>query len=339
MILVTGGSGFIGSHLARSLSKRGNGVRILDIIDFKERPREIEFYQGDVRDKKALERALQGVSVVYHTAALVPVTKAWDQIRDVNVGGTANLLNLCRKKSIKKFVYISSSAVYGMPESPVTLDSPLNPFETYGRTKLAAERLVEKYRKEGNSAIIVRPRTVLGNYRLGIFDILFEWVSENRNIYIIGRGDNLFQFVHVDDLVEATIMAAEKGRSGIFNIGTYRFGTLREDLVLFIKEVGSKSKVKSLPENFAIPALEILDKLHLSPLTSWHYLTYHRPFYFDISREMRVLGWKPRYSNKEMLVSTYEWYIKNRERRKDALNSPHHSRSKQKFLKVIKWFS
>lgn len=342
MILVTGGSGFIGSCLARELARRSQRVRVFDLVDFKERPKEIEFIKGDILHPKEIEKALKGVKTVYHAVALVPLSKAGSKFWQVNVKGTANLLKLCRKYKIPKFVYLSSSAVFGVSQCPITNDSPLKPVEPYGRSKLAAENLVKEYMREGKTTVIIRPRTALGNYRLGIFDILFEWIAENRNIYLIGQGKNLFQFIHTDDLSEAIIKAADLGKSDIFNIGTNHFDTLRKDLGEFIKRVSSKSKIKSLPASLAVPTLQVLDKLGLSPLAPWHYLTYHRPFYFDVSREMKMLDWKPKYSNVEMLVSSYRWYVNNQEKlRKVGQDkaSIHHSPVSQRILKVLKWIS
>ena len=342
MILVTGGSGFIGSVLVRTLFERGEQVRVFDIIDFKDRASGIEFVRGDIRKQEDIVRALDGVGTVYHNAALVPLAKAGQFFWDVNVTGTALLLDQCRKHNIKRFVHVSSSAVFGIPQCPITDKSPLRPVEIYGKAKLAGENLVKKYIADGYTATIIRPRTVLGNFRLGVFHILFEWISENKNIYIIGKGNNLFQFVHVDDLVDAMIKSAQWGKSGIFNIGTDRFTTLREDLASFIKEVGSISRVRSLPETIAISTLSVLDWLWLSPLAPWHYLTYCKPFYFDVSYEKEVLKWEPRYSNIEAFVVAYRWYIENKDRLNEEVGqdtSTHHTPPKQRILKLLKWLS
>lgn len=342
MILVTGGSGFIGSVLARTLVERGESVRVFDVIDFKDRPVGVEFVQGNIRNPADIARALDEVDTVYHNVALVPLSKAGQKFWDVNVTGTALLLDQCRKQKIKSFVHVSSSAIFGVPQCPITDKSPLHPVEIYGRAKLAGENLVKKYITDGYTATIIRPRTVVGNFRLGIFHILFEWISENKDIYIIGKGNNLFQFVHVDDLVDAMIKSAQRGKSGIFNIGTDRFSTLREDLTAFIQKIGSTSRVRSLPATLTILALSVLDWLRFSPLAPWHYLTYHKPFYFDVSHEQETLQWQPRYSNMEAFVTAYNWYSANKDRLIEEIEweaSNHHTPPKQKILKLLKWLS
>lgn len=338
MILVTGGSGFIGSTLARMLVERGERVRVFDAIDFDGRHPNVEFVRGDIRDSDVIAQALRGVDTVYHNVALVPLTKAGRKFWDVNVTGTQLLLDACRQRDVSRFVHTSSSAVFGVPRCPISNATPRRPVEIYGRAKLAGEQLVEAYIAEGRTATIIRPRTVLGNFRLGIFDILFEWISEHRAIYLLGPGDNLFQFIHVADLIEAMIRSAVLGHSGTFNIGTDRFGTLREDLESFIAAVGSRSRVRSLPAVPAITMLHALDWLRLSPLAPWHYRTYHKPFYFDVREEMAELGWQPRYSNVEMLVSSYEWYLAHRHAMRLGATpaSAHHLPPKQRLLALLK---
>src|SRR5262249_47600654 len=144
----------------------------------------------------------------------------------------------------------------------------------------------------------------------GIFQILFEWIRENRNVYVIGEGNGLFQFVQAHDLMDAYLLALDHGQPGVYNVGTDRFGTLREALENLTCYASSTSKVKSLPEALTIGSLGVLDKLGLSPLAPWHYLTYHKPFYFDVSK-LLALGWKPRYSNDEMLRESYDWFRAN----------------------------
>lgn len=339
-ILVTGGSGFIGSVLANTLHQTGHAVRVFDIIDFAERPVGIEFFRGDICDAATVEKALQDVTVVFHCVALVPLMKAGNKFWDVNVKGTQILLDACRKKNIRHFVHLSSSAVFGSPVCPVNKDTELNPVEIYGKAKLAGENLVKQYIEEGRTASIIRPRTVLGNFRLGIFHILFEWISENRNIYLIGNGQNLFQFIHVDDLVAAMILCSTKTGSGIYNIGTDTYSTLQNDLSVLIKRANSTSSIRHLPATLSIIVLQTLDKLRLSPLAPWHYLTYHKPFYFNIENEIKMLAWKPRYSNTEMLWSSYQWFVENRERLTNTQHtSAHHKAPKQRLLKFLKWLS
>ena len=223
---------------------------------------------------------------------------------------------------------------------PITDETGYCPLEAYSRSKLDAEKEVWSYMQDGGQASCIRPKTTVGGGRLGIFQILFEWISENKNVYVIGDGSNHFQFVHVADLIDACLKAATSKHCGLYNIGSARFGTLREDLELLIKTVGSRSRVIGLPVKLTVAILRILDFLNLSPLAPWHYLTYHKPFVFDISRAMKELGWAPRYSNLDGLLDSYRWYLANKHliNRNEAV-SAHKNPIKQRILKILKWLS
>jgi nucleoside-diphosphate-sugar epimerase len=130
--------------------------------------------------------------------------------------------------------------------------------------------------------IVIRPRTLLGEGRLGIFQILFDWISTARSVYVIGGGEGGFQFLHALDMMDFYMLALDTGRPGVYNVGTDRFGTLRAALENLIAYAGTSSRVRSLPVGPTIAALTALDKLKLSPLAPWHYLTYHKPFAFEV---------------------------------------------------------
>lgn len=339
--LVTGGSGFIGNLIARRLHARGQPVRVLDIWEDPSRPREIEFVRCDIRDRAGVAEAMRGVDVVHHNVALVPLSKAGRDFWAVNVDGARVAAEQACKAGVKTFIHMSSSAVFGVPEKcPVTNDSPLIPAEIYGRAKLAGEIAVrEVCERSGTSLIVIRPRTTLGEGRLGIFQILFQWIFENRKIYVIGDGNQPFQFVHAHDLMDAYMLAMDAEKPGNYNVGTNSFGTLREALEGLIKYAGSQSRVAGLPLGLTISTLRILDWLRLSPLAPWHYLTYHKAFYFDV-KPLLDLGWKPRYSNDEMFRESYHWFLENRERlAAEAAVSPHRRVVKQRLLGLLKKLS
>ena len=340
--LVTGGSGFVGSNIARILHSRGEKVRILDIIDFDDRPEDMEFVRCDILDKQGVEAAMKNVDYVHHNVALVPLTKAGRKFWDVNVEGTQIAVDAAKKAGVKMFIHMSSSAIFGAPkECPITDDTPPNPIEIYGCAKLEGERRVQKAAEGGSPCAIIRPRTLLGGReRLGIFQILFEWIRDGKKVYVIGNGSNLFQLLHVEDLAELSILCAKREKSGIYNVGTDKYSTLRDDLTALISHAGTKSRVVGLPANIAMTTLTVLDFLRLCPLAPWHYLTYHKPFYFDISKPMNELGWKPKYGNVEMLIESYDWIIANYSKiQEEKIRSAHRKPVKQGLLKLLKWFS
>jgi len=336
--LITGGSGFIGSNIAKLLVAKGEKVRIFDIWKSEELPKQVEFIKADILDKKSVDKACLGVTHIHHNVALVPLTKAGKKYQDVNVGGTEIIIEMAKKHKVKMLCHMSSSAIFGAPnEMPIPPEGKMDALEIYGQAKADADMLVRNAMAEGLPACCIRPRTVIGLGRLGIFEILFDWIKDNANILIIGKGDQLFQFVHVDDIAEVSILAGLQEKSGLYNVGTNKFSTLREDLEYLIKTVGKKSKVKSLPVALSIFALTILDKIGLSPLSPWHYLTYHKAFYYDTEHVTKALGWKPKYSNRDMMVDAYNHFIKTFDEnnvQEDA--SSHKKPVKQGILKLLK---
>jgi nucleoside-diphosphate-sugar epimerase len=338
--LITGGSGFLGNLIARRLHARGERVRTLDVWEDPSCPREIEFVRCDIRDRAGVAQALRGVDVVHHNVALVPLTKAGKDFWSVNVEGSRIAAEEAAKARVKTFIHMSSSAIYGVPRCPITEATPTAPVEIYGRAKLAGELAVKDICARAQlPLIVIRPRTILGEGRLGIFQILFQWIQEQRRIYVIGDGNQLFQFVHAHDLMDAYLLAMDANRPGAYNVGTDRFGTLRAGLEKLIAYAGSSSKVTSLPAPLTINTLRILDWLHLSPLAPWHYLTYHKPFYFDVEPLLKM-GWKPRYSNDEMFQESFDWFRQHQGRLvQEATASPHRNTVKQRVLALLKKLS
>lgn len=339
--LVTGGSGFVGSNIARLLHARGEQVRVLDIWRADDLPAGIDFVLADINDVTAVERAMQGVDSVHHNVALVPLAKAGDRYWIVNVDGTRVALTAAKKAGVKMFAHMSSSAVFGCPDAmPITNDTPREPLEIYGRAKKAGEDLVLQAMKDGMPASIIRPRTVIGTGRLGIFEILFDWIRDRANIYIIGKGQGQFQFIHVDDISMASIQSCMLRKPGVFNMGALEFSTLREDLEFLCRHAGTGSKVKSLPVSPTIFALHTLDKLGLSPLSPWHYLTYHKPFHFDSAPFYKALEYQPTYSNRRMMTESYDWFVKNFDAQKvHSSASAHKKPVKQGILRLLKSLS
>jgi len=339
--LITGGSGFLGNLIMRRLLDQGEDVKILDIWKDNDHPDDVEFVNCDIRDRDGVHKAMKDIDIVHHNVALVPLTKSGKTFWDVNVIGSQIAAEEALKVGVHGFIHMSSSALYGDVENfPINNKTPVKPIEIYGKAKLAGEEIVSTtFAKSKMPLIVVRPRTILGEGRLGIFQILFDWIKDNTNIYVIGSGEVKFQFVHAHDLMDAYMLAYDLGKSGEYNVGAERFGTLRSVLENVIEYAGSTSRVKSLPVNLTIGTLTILDWLKLSPLAPWHYLTYHKEFYFDV-KPLLDLGWNPNYSNNEMFCESYDWFIKNFDSIKlDKNTSAHRKPVKEVILKAVRWFS
>ncbi|MFZ5955056.1 MAG: NAD-dependent epimerase/dehydratase family protein [Nanoarchaeota archaeon] len=341
MYLVTGGSGFCGLEIVKLLLKENEKVRVLDLEPLPKEfrnDRRIEFLQADIRDKEKVFEACKGIKKIIHTIAKVPISKAGKVFWEVNVAGTENLLEAALKNKVEKVVHISSSAVQFTEKNPVDELDPYNPIGPYAESKLEGELVCKRFIEKGLNIDIIRPRTVLGEGRLGIFDILFEWISEGKNVYVMGSGNNIIQFIHSEDLARCCYLASLKKGSNIFNVGSKEFESLREDLQYLIDYAGTKSKVRSIPIKPAILILKSLDILHLSPLASWHYMTYHKDFYFNNERARKILKWEPKYGNKEIFKIAYQSYIKNKGK-KSEFGTSHRKPLKQGVLKVVKLFS
>jgi nucleoside-diphosphate-sugar epimerase len=338
-VLITGGSGYFGSLLLHKLLARGARCRVLDLNDACDRPAEVEFVQADIRDYKAIRRACEDIDSVHHNVAQVPLAKNRRLFRSVNIDGVENLLKAASEAGVKKVVHTSSSAVYGVPKAnPVTEETPPRPQEDYGQAKYEAEMLCHRYAQQGLDVSIIRPRTIMGHGRLGIFQILFEWIHEGANVPVFGRGDNIYQFVHADDLAEACILAAARPGPATYNCGADRFGTMREVLESLCEHAGTGSKVKSLPMAPAVAAMKVTSALGLSPLCAYHALMYGQSMYFDTTKARRDLRWSPSYSNNDMFIESYEWYLANRNEVRDTSDVSLHRRPvKQGILRPLKW--
>jgi len=335
--LVTGGSGFFGEVLIEKLAASNAHIRNFDLMPADSHPANVEYFRGDIRDAKAVCDACEGMDTIFHCVAQQPLSKDPPLMRAVNIEGTRNLLAAALDAGVRKIIFMSSTSIFGIPdELPIVRGTPAKPVEAYGRTKVAAEEVCREFIARGLDITLIRPRTILGHGRLGIFQMLFEWIREGSNVPVLGSGSAEFQFIHARDLAKAAILAAKQTGPKVYNIGTDRFGTTRGMLEALCKHAATGSKVRSVPDAPTRLLMAAATKLGLSPLGSYHYLAYSKPSYFDISDAMRELGWKPEYSNDEMLIESYDWYLAHRDEvARSKWASPHKSGVKQGILKFL----
>ena len=338
--LITGGCGFVGNLIARKLLEKGEEVITLDVWEAPDLPKELEFVLGSVTDREAVKRCMKGVDIVHHAAALVPLTKSGKRFDEVNAGGTRIVAEEAARANVKFLVHTSSSSIFGQPKCPVTNDSPLIPVEIYGESKLRAEVELDKVAASTELPVImVRPRTIIGTGRLGIFQLLFEWIKEGRSIYVIGDGQNKLQFLHIEDLIDCYLFLCDVGKPGKYNVGTDDFSTLEVTLGNLIAHANTGSKIKHLPFNLAVATLHALDVLGLSPLAPYHYLNYGLDFYYDLT-PLTELGWKPKWSNDAMFRDTYDYFVEHFDELKAAKGvSAHRKRTSEKILWLLKQIS
>ncbi|WP_420453719.1 NAD-dependent epimerase/dehydratase family protein [Ilumatobacter sp.] len=338
--LVTGGSGYFGSLVVQRLAASGHRVRVLDLNDADDRPGGVELVVGDVRDRRVVREAVEGIDVVLNDVAQVPLAKDPDLLRSVNVDGTVNLLIAAHEAGVAKVVHTSSSAVFGAPESnPVRPDTVPAPMEAYGHAKLAAEWACLAAVRDGLDVSIVRPRTILGHGRLGIFGILFDWIADGRDPIVLGDGTNRYQFVHSDDLAEVCVRAGDRAGPSVLNVGTDRFSTMRETLQALCDHAGTGARVRSLPVGPASLAMEVGARLGLAPFAPYHWKMYSRSMWFDVEHLDEELGFTPRWSTDEMFAQSYDWFVANRDRSTDASASHHRRSAEQGALRVAKRLS
>jgi nucleoside-diphosphate-sugar epimerase len=341
--LITGGSGFLGINLIRHLYEKGHEIVSLDIADFDypDMKNKIRIIKGDIRDKAVVEEANKNIDIVVHTAAALPLYKPED-ILSTDIEGTRNLLEAAGRNNVKRFIHISSTAVYGIPDHhPLFEDDKLEGVGPYGKAKIQAEEECLKYRKNGMCVPIIRPKSFVGPERLGVFDLLYDWAKDGKGFPMIGNGKNRYQLLDVEDLCEAIYLCAtldEAKANDTFNIGAKEFTTMREDYQSVLDYAGHGKKVVGLPEMPIIWTLRILEAFKLSPLYKWVYETASKDSFVSIEKAEKVLGFKPKYSNKDALVRNYKWYIEHIDEFKNTSGISHRVPWKQGILRFAKIF-
>ena len=317
-VLVTGGSGFLGINLIRHLRAQGvQCIRVLDIADF-DYPEKgeswLEFTLGDVRDAAVVDRLTEGCDVVVNTAAALPLYSPED-IRTTEVDGIRNVLASAKKFGVRRVVQISSTAVYGVPKKhPIYETDELIGVGPYGHAKIEAEEICRAARKEGQVVCVIRPKSFIGPERLGVFALFYDWAYTGHGFPMIGSGNNRYQLMDVDDLDHAIWNAMTYPKDVVateFNIGAKDFTTMKEDYQAVLDKAGYGKKIHGMPVKPIVFILRILEKLHLSPLYPWVYETASTDSFVSIEKAEKLLGFAPKYSNKQALVRNYDWYVEH----------------------------
>ena len=296
-ILVTGGLGFIGSHLAEELISRGYTVTILDNKKNPEVKPNCKIITGDITDKKTVERAAKGKDTIFHFAAQVSVVVSVKNpilTAETNVLGTINVLEAAIKNDTQKIVNISSSSVYGEPvKLPIDESHILNPKSPYAASKLAAENFCRAYyHLYGIPMTIIRYFNVYGPRQqgeyAGVVQIFARRVMEGKPPIIFGDGIQTRDFVYVKDAVTATISSADTKGYEVFNIGSGTRKTVNEIAKMVLNHF--KSDLKPVYQD-------------PRPGDPKHTLA-------DISKAKKLLGYSPRYTFEQGLTETLDWFSK-----------------------------
>ncbi len=340
--LVSGGAGFLGINLCRHLLALGHEIVSLDVADFDYPERDkIQEIRGDIRERATVDGAMAGVDVVVHCAAALPLYPP-EAIRTTDIDGTRNMIDAARQLDVKRFIHISSTAVYGIPDHhPLHEDDPRIGIGPYGEAKIAAEDICFAYRDEGMIVSVIRPKSFVGPERLGAFALLYDWAHDGRGFPLLGDGGNRYQLLDVEDLCDAIVLCAtlaDEAVNDTFNIGAKRFGTMGEDYQAVLDYAGYGKRVTPLPAEPAIWLLRALEALNLSPLYKWIYETAAKDSYVSIERAEAKLGFQPKYANTDALLRNFQWYLDNRRAIGTGSGLSHRAPWRQGILRLAKLF-
>lgn len=320
-VLVTGGAGFLGYHLAQNLPLRGVAfVAMNDIAPFfaDEYPKDYLLVNQDVRDADGMYRLIHDnkIDIIIHCAAALPLWKDED-IYSTNIAGLRNTIEQAQKCNVERIVFISSTAVYGVPDKhPLVETDPVDGVGAYGESKIAGEQVCAEFREAGMCIPVIRPKTFIGTARLGVFQILYDWVDSGKRIPIIGKGDNLYQLLEVTDLIEAIALAASapaEVANDIFNVGAQRFEKVKLDVGALCNFAGNGARVMPTPASIVKPALALFEFLKISPLYKWVYGTADKDSFVSTKKIEEKLGWKSKFSNEDALITSHKWYLEHKD--------------------------
>ncbi len=342
-VLITGGSGFFGGVLKRRLLAEGFRCVSIDLVPDADHHENLESIQGDLRDKDLLASVFSRhrFDAVFHCAAMLAhgamdETLLWTS----NVDGTRNIAEGCRTYRVPTLVFTSTNCLWASNVGhAIAEDEKPEPIEIYGRSKLAAEKVLAEYRDTLN-VIILRCPTIIDEGRLGLLAILFEFIQDGKKVWVVGGGANRYQFIYAQDLANACLLAMNYPHSDIFHIGSDDVNSLRVVYDAVIAEAKSGSRVASLPKGPTIAAMKLAHKLRISPLGPYHYQMIAEDFLFDTAKTKARLGWRPTFTNEQMLVRAYRYYAAQREEihaRRDV--SAHSKPTAMGVIRLLKWIS
>ena len=310
-VLITGASGRIGKYLVNALLKEGENVRVF-IKEKSVEAENVETFYGDVLDIESLKKAVDGVDVIYHLAAVVDYLTSQDLMYKVNVLGTRNLLEVSKGK---KIIYLSTTAVMGkkLKEMPANENTPCHPSNYYGKTKFEAEKLVKE-----NGGIILRSADVIGPGSF-VNDVVISKLEEGK-LPFIGDGKNFIHYIHINDLIQALLLVKERGKTGeVYIVAGKDVRTQKDCWNLICKYLNVSPPTKSVPVTLAkIQAYSKLLKFKINkeqPSIIPEYvekITANRTF--DISKARKELGFDPKISYEEAAQEMVEEYKKSKQK-------------------------
>jgi UDP-glucose 4-epimerase len=298
-IVITGGAGFIGSHLAEALSGKGEAIvfdnfssgrrEFLDAMDIK-------IVQGDIRKFEETKKVCKEVDVVYHFAADPDVRKSYDEPLEnfkIDVLGTVNVLEACRLNNVKQIIFASSSVVYGNAGIPTPENAPIAPISNYGAAKAASEYYVSTYSQlYGIKAIVLRYANIIGpRLTHGVIHDFYEKLEKNpKELEILGDGNQEKSYLHVNDAVEATLLAVQRTKKDfeVFNVGSEEKITVKKIAHLIVSTL----------------SLENVQYKYTGGKIGW---PGDVPVMLLSIEKLKGLGWKARFTVQKSILHTVDW--------------------------------
>lgn len=337
---ITGGAGFIGTILKPQLIDKNYRVISIDLEKDSYKHKNFTAFQGDIRSKKTLDNLVKKYkpSVIFHLAAQMPhAVKNKQDFWRTNVDGTRNVAEVAKKHNVKHVIFTSSNCLWCKDLGrPVLENDQPCPREIYGRSKMEGENILHEYEKFFN-VVIFRCPPVIDIGRAGNIAIMFEFISENRKLWMVGKGNNRYQMISAHDLINAMILALSYKKSNTFGIGSDNVPTFRETYEYVIKNAHSKSRPASFPPFIIRPIMRITNLVGLQPLGVYFQEMIDKDFSFDTTLIKNELGWKPTMNNCEMLYESYKYYIENRSSVKSGYTNK--DAAKMGIIRILKWLS
>jgi nucleoside-diphosphate-sugar epimerase len=302
--------------------------------------------QGDIRDTELLARLFVGhrFEAVFHCAAMLAHDVTDEKMLwTSNVDGTRRLAEAAIAAGVHKFIFISSNCLWGENLGhPVNEEETPSPVEIYGRSKLEGERVLDAVQREHPELQVVtlRSPTIIDEGRLGLLAILFEFIEDNKKVWVVGDGSTHYQFIFAQDLATACIACLGYQPSNLFHIGSDDVPTMRGMYESVIRTAGSRSRVASLPKAPTIAAMKLAHTLGVSPLGPYHYRMIAESFIFDTTRIKRELNWRPTLTNEQMMLRAFEYYRANRRTIHERTDVSAHSKAAPMgIIRLLKWIS
>jgi len=337
-ILITGISGFVGEEIFKYFNKKKYLIYGIDRVSPSFQINNKNFYKTDLNNVNLVKKILIKIKpqIVVHAASIIldetDKTKNWE----TNYYSTLKLANICHLVNVQKFIFLSTFSIFEKNSKNLIKETDLPTYKTvYGLTKYYAENSLLRLNFDG-IIVILRCPIIIGLKRGYRFGILYDFIKENLKIPLIGTGDNKLSFLHVFDLSVAIEKCFQLKQNQIFNLCVNKHISFKNIINYLIKNFKSKSRIVHVPKFIGNILFDVSVFLKLVPYVGYHKKIFNNNVVLDSSKARSVLGWKPKYTVKEMFRENFQFHLKSQK------NLNHYSISSKKaklgLLKILKYF-